>query len=130
MDVPPRVPEDGEEAFLWNKLPILIEYLHLSNIKVLIGLPKGISRWQSRRMCPHLLKRELQNYNSLLNNLGQENVGSHQNKIPDVQGQRRSPRKTVGGEKSCLESNSIPVGDARTAQTKLVHTRTQRPYRD
>ena len=33
--------------------------------------------WWSRRMCIHLLQ-ELQNYNSLLTNHPQENVGSHQ----------------------------------------------------
>ena len=37
-------------------------------------------RWQSRRTCTHLLLRELQKYNSLLNNHRQENVGSHQKK--------------------------------------------------
>ena len=39
----------------------------------------------------------------------QENVGSHQRKIPYVHGQRRSPSKSVGGAKSCLESNPIPT---------------------
>ena len=34
--------------------------------------------------------------NSLLNIHRQENVGSNQNKIPYVQGQRRSPNKMVG----------------------------------
>ena len=34
-------------------------------------------------------------------------------KIPHVQGQMRSPRKTVGGVKSCLESNPIPSTDAQ-----------------
>ena len=38
--------------------------------------------------------------------------------IPHVQGQRRSPSRTVGGAKSCLESNSIPTRDAQRAQTK------------
>ena len=50
--------------------------------------------------------------------------------IPHVQGQRRSPSKTVGGVKSHLESNPIPATDAQRAQTYLAHTRTQRPYRD
>ena len=36
--------------------------------------------------------------------------------IPHVQGQRRSPNKTVGGTKSHLESNPIPTRDARRAQ--------------
>ena len=50
----------------------------------------------------HLLLQEIQNYNALLNNRLQENVGSHQKKIPHVQGQRRSPNKMVGGAKSHL----------------------------
>ena len=49
---------------------------------------------------------------------------------PDIQGQRRSPSKTVEGVKSCLESHPIPSRDARRAQRYLVHTRTQRPHRD
>ena len=50
--------------------------------------------------------------------------------IPHVQGQRRSPSKTVGGVKSHLESNPIPTRDTQRAQTNFVHTRTQRPHRD
>ena len=44
-------------------------------------------------------------------------------KIP--QGQRRRPRKMVGGAQSHLESNPIPARDALRAQTNLVRTRTQ-----
>ena len=51
-----------------------------------------------RRTCVHLLLQELQNYNLLLNNHRQENVGSHQKKIPHVQEQSRSPNKTVEGQ--------------------------------
>ena len=53
----------------------------------------------------------------LLNNHQLENVGSHQKKIPHVQGQRRSLSKTVRGAKSHLESNPIPARDAWRAQT-------------
>ena len=87
------------------------------------------TRWW-RRTYAHLLLRELQNYNSLLNNRWQKNVGSHEKEIPHVQGQRRSPSKTVGGEKSHLESSAMPARDARRALTNLVRTRTQRPRRD
>ena len=76
------------------------------------------ARWWSRRMCTHLLLQELQNYNLLLNNHQQEKVGFSQKKTPHVQGQRRSPRKKIGGTKSCLESNPIPARDAQGAQTK------------
>ena len=48
-------------------------------------------------------------------------------KIPHIQGQRRSPNKTEGGAKSCLESNPIPARHAQRAQTNLVCTR---PHRD
>ena len=90
----------------------------------------GGGRWWSRRRCTHLLLWERQNYNSLLNNHRLENVGSHHKKIPHVQGQRRSPRKTVRGAKLHLESNPIPARDTQRVQTKLVCTRTQRPHRD
>ena len=49
--------------------------------------------------------------------------------IPHIQGQRRSPSKTVGGAKSHLESNPIPARDTLRALTNLVCTRTQRPHR-
>ena len=47
-----------------------------------------------------------------------------------IQEKRGRPNKMVGGGKSHLESNPIPARDAQRAQTKLVHTRTQRPHRD
>ena len=47
-------------------------------------------------------------------------------KRPHIQGQRRSPRKTVGGVKSHLESNPLPARDTQRAQTSLVCTSTQR----
>ena len=49
--------------------------------------------------------------------------------IPQVQGQRRSPRKTVGvrGVKSRSELSPMPAGDAQRPQRDLVRTRTQRP---
>ena len=49
---------------------------------------------------------------------------------PHVQGQRRSPSKTVGGVNLWLESNPIPARDAQRAQTNLVDPETQRPHRD
>ena len=86
-------------------------------------------RRQSRRTCTHPLPRELQNYSLLLN--GQlENAGSHQKKIPLIQGQRRSPSKMVREVKSCLESNLLSTRDTQRAQTNLLHTRTQRSHRD
>ena len=81
-------------------------------------------------MCNHLLPWELQNYNSLLKNRQQENVGSLQEKIPDVQGQTRSPNKMVGGEKLYLKSNPIPARDAQGAQTKTcAHQDSEAPQR-
>ena len=52
---------------------------------------------------------------SLVCNHRQENVGSHQKKIPHVQGQRRSP---------------ITARAARKVQTNFVCTRSRRPHRD
>ena len=50
-------------------------------------------------------------------------------KIPHVQRQR-SPNKTVGGAKSCFQSNCKPARDTWRVKQNLVHTRTQRPQRD
>ena len=87
------------------------------------------TRWQSKRICAHLLW-DLQSCNSLLNNHRQQNVGSNQKKIPHVQGQRKSPNKTVGGVKSNLESNIIPTSNAQMAQTKhCVHQDLEAPQR-
>ena len=85
---------------------------------------------QSRRVCTHLLLRELQNYNLLLNNHQQENVGCNRKKTPHVQQQRISPSKVEGGEKSHLESNPIPTRDTRRSQTKpCVHQDPEPPQR-
>ena len=77
-----------------------------------------VQKHQFLEGCAHFLLLELQNHNSLLNNHWEENVGSHQKKIPYVQEQRRSPSKMVGGAKLCLESNPIPTREAQRAQTK------------
>ena len=45
--------------------------------------------------------------------------------IPHIQRQRRSPSKTIGREKSHLESNPIPTRDIRRAKTNLVLTKPQ-----
>ena len=87
-------------------------------------------RWQSKKMCAHLLLRELQNYNLLLNNHQLENVGSHQKKIPHIQGQRRSPKKMVGGANLHLELNPLCTRDAQRTQTNLVSTSTKIPQKD
>ena len=50
--------------------------------------------------------------------------------ISSRMGQRIIPNKMVGGAKSHLESNPIPIRDAQRAQTNLVCTKTQRPHRD
>ena len=52
-------------------------------------------RWQSNRTWANLLLQEFQNYNLLLNSSRQENVRFHQKEITHIQGQRRSPGKTV-----------------------------------
>ena len=78
----------------------------------------SLTRWRRKRTCPHLLLGEVQNYNSVLNNHQQENVGSHQKKISHVQRQRKRPNKIVGGVKFCLGSNPIPASDTWRAQRK------------
>ena len=57
-----------------------------------------------------------------LNNHQHENVGSHQKKIPHIQGQRRDPSKMVRWAKSHLESDLIPTRDAWRAQRRLSQT--------
>ena len=79
----------------------------------------------SRRTWTHLLLWKPQHYNLLLNNHWQENVRSHQEKIPHAQGQRRNTSKMVGGAKSRLESNPITTRDTQRAQTTpSVHQET------
>ena len=90
----------------------------------------GEARWWSRSMCAHLLLWELQNCNSLLNNHPQENVGSHQKKVPHIQGQRRSPSKMVGGVKLHLESNPIPARDTwRDKPKPCAHQEPETPQK-
>ena len=80
------------------------------------------SRWQSRSTFTHLL-RKFQNCNSLLNNYQWENVGPHLEKIPHIQGQRRSQ---LGWQEGlCLDSKPIIARDAWRAQTTPVCTKTQ-----
>ena len=50
-------------------------------------------------------------------------------KIPQVQGQGRSPNKMVGGGILSLESNNIPTRDAQKAQTKPCVHSTQGPHK-
>ena len=84
----------------------------------------------SGRACAHLLLWEFQNCNSLLNNHQQENVGSKQEEIPHVQGQRRSSNKTVRGVKLHLESNPISTIDAQRAQTNpCMHQDAETPQK-
>ena len=48
----------------------------------------------------------------------QENVETHQKRVPHIQGQRSSCNRTVGEVQSHLKSNLIPTRDAWRAQTK------------
>ena len=54
-------------------------------------------RLWSRRSCTHLL-RELQNYNSLLNNRPQKNVGSHQKRYATSKGKGEAPARGRRGK--------------------------------
>ena len=66
-------------------------------------------RWWSRRTCSHLLLWELQNWNSLLNNHQQENVGSHQKKIPTSKGKGGGPtRRSVQFRRSVVSDSLQP----------------------
>ena len=64
----------------------------------------GRGRWRRRRTCTHLLLQELQNYNFLLNNSQQENVGSHQKRYPTSKGKGEAQQDSRGA-KSYLDSN-------------------------
>ena len=78
----------------------------------------------------HLLLRELQNYNSLLNNRLLENVGSHQKKDAPCPSTKEKPQQDGRKGETALKSNPTLARDAQRAHTNLVHTRTQRPHRD
>ena len=94
---------------------------------VLVAIVKFLTpRWWSRKTCAHLLLRELQNDNLLLNNHWQM-LDPIKKKIPHIQRQGRSPSKMVGEVKSHLESNPISTRDAQRPQTNIVCIRTQRP---
>ena len=86
-------------------------------------------RWWSRRTCAHILLWELQNYNLLLNNRQQENVGSHQENYPTSKGKGEAPTDSTGGEimfrikphtlQWCLEgSNKILCAPGEPAETE------------
>ena len=55
-------------------------------------------RWQSRRMCTHLLLRDLQNCSLLLNNHRQENVESHQKKDTPRRKAKKPQKDGMRGE--------------------------------
>ena len=81
-----------------------------------------------------LFYKDVQGQRSLSKRIGTGAVAawswSSCEETPHVQGQRRSPSKTVRGVNLCLESNPIPARDAQRAQTNLVDPETQRPHRD
>ena len=95
--------------FYWNFF-----FSNLSNVRILKILP---TRWQNRRMCAHLLGRELQHYSSLLSNRQQENVGSHQKYLPHIKGKRRSHSKMIGRGKITFRITPYPP-ETQRAQTK------------
>ena len=68
-------------------------------------------------MCAHLLLRDLQNYNSLLDNhrTGECWIPPKKKNILHIQGQIRRPNKTAGGEKLHLDSNPMPTRDSQMA---------------
>ena len=126
IQIPQKAGQVAWYSHLFQNFP---QFVVIHTVKGFGIVNKAEVRWRSRSSCAHLL-RKLQNYNSLLNNCWLEKVGSHQKKIPHIQGQSRSPSKTVGGAKSHLESNHIPNRDSWRAQTYFVLTRTQRLHRD
>ena len=114
---------------IWSLVPLPFLNPARTSTSSLLKPCLDLPRWQSRRTCTYLLQ-ELQSCNLLLNNHLQENVGSHQEKIPHFQGQRRSPNKNVRGAKLHLESNPISTRDAWRAQTKpCVHQEPETPLR-
>ena len=80
-------------------------------------------------MHAHLLW-ELQNCNTLLKSHWQENVPSHQKKIPHVHWQRRSPSKTVKGAKTHLNQTPYLPEMLRGLKQKRAHQDSWYPTRD
>ena len=94
-------PEGG--SGYWDCFMLETHALHGTKplpVALIMGLVNK-SHGLDEKTCVHLLLWDLQNYNWLLNNHGQENVGSYKKKIPQIQGRRRSTSKMVGGAKSC-----------------------------
>ena len=78
---------------------------------------------------PHLLQQEFQNYNSVLDNHQQENVGSYQ-KETSLTRAKGKPQKDGRRGDRCLDSNPIPTRDVWGAQTKpCLHQNQETPQR-
>ena len=79
------------------------------------------SKLLSRRKYTHLLLRELQNYNSLLNNHQLENVGSHQKKDTPCPGTKEKPQQDGRRGKITFRIKLQPTRNAQRAHQE--HTR-------
>jgi len=92
---------DGHMSVSWLKLQEKYEIFWCSGQVLYVHT----SRWWSRRTCSHLLLREHQNLNWLLNSHWQGAVETHWEKINHIQGQRRSCKDGRG--KITIKSNPI-----------------------
>ena len=57
-------------------------------------------------------------------------TGAAVRRYPMPKSKGEAPARWGGEANSCLESNPNPAGDTQRAQTNLVCTRNQGPYRD
>ena len=100
---------------IWNIL-----MLRAGPVRSHFLFPTLPSRWWSRRTCSHLLLREHQNLNWLLNSHWQGAVETHWEKINHIQGQRRSCKDGRG--KITIKSNPIST---RWVTKKLENNNTK-----
>ena len=92
---------DGHMSVSWLKLQEKYEIFWCSGQVLYVHT----SRWWSRRTCSHLLLREHQNLNWMLNSHWQGAVETHWEKINHIQGHRRSCKDGRG--KITIISNPI-----------------------
>ena len=86
-----------------------------------VTLQQFVSLQSFMRTCTHLLLRELQNYNSLLNNHQLENVGSHQKKDTPCPGTKEKPQQDGRRGKITFRIKLQPTRNAQRAHQE--HTR-------
>ena len=118
----------------WGKTMVGVMKVTVTSFKrtcagTIVFSAPDLTRWWSRRMCAHLLLRELQNCNSLLKNHQQENIVSNQNDTPHPRA-KENPQQDGRRGKITFRIKPHTTRDAQRAQTKpCVHQDPETPQR-